>query len=266
MQQAFDSIAKNYDVSFTFSEIGKAQREIIWNYIEQAIPQQKKISVLELNCGTGEDALWFAKKGHKVLATDVSTKMLNMANEKIEAVDMRSFIKTMNVDLTKIQAYHFEEKFDLIFSNFGGMNCISSIEMKRLPEELSKLNNYDGRLIMVIMPKYCLWETLYFLFKLNFKDAFRRFSDNGAIAKMNGMEVRTNYYTPKEIRKMFGKYFNVVAIKPIGFVIPPSYLGKFFSTKKKTFNFLKGIEKYFSNQSYLSAFSDHFLIDLQIKK
>jgi hypothetical protein len=115
------------------------------------------------------------------------------------------------------------------------------------------------------MPRYCLWETSYFLIKLNFKKAFRRYS-NGTIAKLNELEFRTFYYTPNQMKKIFAKYFDVVNINPVGFFIPPSYLEKFFAPKVKTFNFLRKMENFFSNQSILAGFSDHFLIDLQVKK
>jgi len=65
---------------------------------------------------------------------------------------------------------------------------------------------------------------------------------------------------------MFSNFFDLVAITPVGFVIPPSYLEKFFVTKKKTLSLLGRIEKYFSDNSFAANFSDHYLIDLQVKK
>ena len=265
MQQAFDTIASSYDTSFTNSIIGTAQREIVWKYLDKSL-SQKKMNILELNSGTGEDALRFANKGHKVIATDISEKMLEIIREKIYESDLSSQIQTQHLDINEIQKRYFEEPIDLVFSNFGGMNCISFKEMNNLSSVLCRLLKPNGRLIMIIMPKYCLWETKYFLLKLNLKKAFRRFSDNGSIAKLNQVELRTFYYSPGQIKRIFRKYFDIMAIKPIGFFVPPSYLEKFFATKKKTFSFLQRSENWITNQSYLAGFSDHFLIDLQVKK
>lgn len=266
MQHAFDTIATGYDASFTHSLIGTAQREIVLRYLEKSLLQQVKLNILELNSGTGEDALWFAKIGHKVLATDISEKMIGIIKEKIDVIDLSSQIQTMKLDIREIQKTNFEERFDLIFSNFGGMNCISLNEMKSLPDALTKLLKPNGRLIMVIMPKYCFWETKYFLLKFNLKKAFRRYSDNGTTAKLNGKELKTFYYIPDQIKKIFKKYFNVITVKPVGFFIPPSYLEKFFESKKRIFNLLKGSENLITNQSYLAGFSDHYLIDFQVKE
>jgi ubiquinone/menaquinone biosynthesis C-methylase UbiE len=265
MQQTFDTVAQSYDASFTHSVIGIAQRNVVWSYLENALSSNDELNILELNCGTGEDALWLAKQGHKVLATDISESMLDVVQQKIDREDLSSRIQTLKLDITKIRNKHFSERFDLILSNFGGMNCISPTEMLQIPDALSNLLNSKGRLIMVLMPRYCLWETSYFLIKLNFKKSFRRYSVDGTFAKLNGLEFRTFYYTPNQIKKIFRKYFDVINIKPVGFFIPPSYLEKFFAPKVKTFNLLKKLEKIFSNQRILAGFSDHFLIDLQVK-
>ncbi|MCU0332917.1 MAG: class I SAM-dependent methyltransferase [Ignavibacteriaceae bacterium] len=265
MRQAFDTVAQSYDASFTHSVIGTAQRNVVWSYLERALSSNDELNILELNCGTGEDALWFGRKGHRLLATDISDEMLTITRMKIENAGLASHVETLKIDINKIEQLEVKEKFDLIFSNFGGMNCISAIEMRQIPSALSRLLNANGRLIMIIMPRYCLWETSYFLIKLNFKKAFRRYS-NGTIAKLNELEFRTYYYTPNQMKKIFAKYFDVVNINPVGFFIPPSYLEKFFAPKVKTFNFLRKMENFFSNQSILAGFSDHFLIDLQVKK
>jgi len=266
MHQAFDTIASGYDNSFTHSLIGTSQREIILRYLEISFPQQTKENVLELNSGTGEDAIWFAKRGHKVLATDISKKMISVIEQKIDELDLSSRIRTMELDIREIGNKNFEGRFNLIFSNFGGLNCISKKDINSLPETLSKLLLPMGRLIMVIMPKYCIWETKYFLLKFNFKKAFRRYSENGTIAKLSGEKLRTFYYTPGQIKEIFKKYFDVIAVHPVGFFIPPSYMEKFFKSKRKTFNLLKILESSVTNQSFLAGFSDHYLIDLQVKE
>ena len=266
MQQAFDTVAQSYDAFFTHSVIGIAQRDVVWSYLESSLSSSDKLNILELNCGTGEDALWFAKKGHKVLATDISEKMLEITQEKIHEANLLSRVQTMQIDIRKIDSAGIKEKFDLVFSNFGGMNCISFEEMKKLPSEVKKLLKPDGQLIMVVMPAFCLWETIYFFLKFNFRKAFRRLSNEGIIAKFNGAEIKTFYFSPARIKKLFKQDFEVLSIKPIGFIIPPSYLDSFFSSRQKMINTLGKLEQAVNGFSFLSGFSDHYLIDLQVKE
>ncbi len=265
MQQAFDTIANDYDASFTNSFIGKAQRNIVWNYLERSISSGEKLNVLELNCGTGEDAVWFGKRGHHVLATDISENMLAIAQKKISDAGLDSLIKTMKLDISKIDYTVFNEKFDLIFSNFGGLNCISFKEMEKLSTEITKLLNPNGQIIMVIMPTFCFWETFYFLLKLNFKKAFRRFSEKAIAVKLNGSDVNIYYHSPLKVKKIFAQNFKLISVKPVGFFIPPSYLDNFFSSRNKIFNALKKLEQAIYGFSFFSGSSDHYLIQFQVK-
>jgi len=265
MQQAFDTIAEEYDTIFIRSIIGNAQRENVWSFLEKTLPKNKNLNILELNCGTGEDALWFAKKGHKVLATDISEKMIEITKEKLNKAGLLLTVRTMQIDINKIDSSGIEEKFDLVFSNFGGMNCISFKGMEKLPSEIKKLLKPEGQFIMVVMPSFCLWETFYFVLKLNFRKAFRRLSKKGAIARLNGTELKTFYFSPAQIKKNFKEDFDVLSIKPIGFFIPPSYLDNFFSSRNKMFNTLQKLEQAVKDFSFLSSFSDHFMINFRVR-
>lgn len=265
MQQAFDTIAEEYDKSFTQSIIGKAQRKIVWSYLEKTLDKNKNLNILELNCGTGEDAIWFAKKGHKVLASDISEKMIEITEDKLSNAGLLLTSRTIQIDINKIDSSGIKEKFDLVFSNFGGMNCISFNEMEKLPSEIKKLLKPEGQFIMVVMPSFCLWEIFYFLLKLNFRKAFRRLSKKGTIAKLNGTELIIFYFSPARIKNIFKENFELLSIKPIGFFIPPSYLDNFFSSKNKMLNTLQKLEKAVMEISFLSNSSDHFLIQFRVR-
>jgi len=265
MQQAFDTIAKNYDSIFTQSKIGKAQRDIVWNYLENILSNKKNLKILELNCGTGEDAVWFAQRGHFILATDQSDKMLEITQQKAIENKLSGNIETRKVNLNKIEESNLNETYDLIFSNFGGINCMSFEDLFKLPNALSRNLTPSGRIIMVIMPTFCVWEMIYFTLKLNLKKAFRRSSTKKVKVNLNGEELSVEYYTPILINKIFSKEFIQAKLKPVGFFIPPSYLEKFFSSKHKTFNTIKRLESFVTEWSLLTNYSDHYLIDL-IKK
>lgn len=266
MQIAFDRIASSYDETFTNTEIGKRQRSIVWNYLEKALPVDDQLDILELNCGTGEDALFLANKGHRVTATDASDEMLNITNAKILEYGFEKNVSTEKINIEELTEGTLDKKFDLIFSNFGGLNCVKKEALQKLSNELKLLLNTKGRIIFVLMPKFCLWESVYFITKLEFNKSFRRLRTGYTIAKVGGSDVKTYYYSPSMIKKNFSKNFNVRNIIPIGFFIPPSYLNSYFTKKLKTLNFLGGLESKSSNLSVLSNAADHFLIDMELKE
>ena len=82
MGESFDIAAHNYDEVFTHSIIGKAQRKLIRNHFINSINKNAK-NVLEINCGTGEDAIWLINQNYNVIATDISENMISIANTKV---------------------------------------------------------------------------------------------------------------------------------------------------------------------------------------
>ena len=267
MKKDFDHIAKDYDTDFTFSEIGKGQRNSVYKFLHK-LPN--KLKILELNCGTGEDAIWLAKQNNQVLATDISLEMIAVAKQKAIEIDNLKFkqldINNLDFRLIDDRRKTKNSKFDIIFSNFGGLNCLNPSEIKKFFKNASKISNKSGKLILVIMPKNTLWERLYFTLKGQFKKAKRRNTYDSINVNVAGKQVKTWYYNPKDIKKMASPYFKVVARKPIGFFIPPSYLENYFVKHKRFLSFLYLLEKRMTKFGFLSKYSDHYLIELEICK
>lgn len=261
MNPEFDAVASIYDQSFSNTLIGKAQRDIVWKYLDQHLPANP-ISILEINCGTGEDATYLAGKGHSVLATDASTEMIQIVSQKISTNNLSNKIETAIWDLNNPFPFA-NKKFDLIFSNFGGINCLSPDALKKLNTTCSQLLNENGKLIFVVMGRFCLMESIYFLLKGKFKSAFRRSSKKPVQAKIGGDGmIDIWYYKPSELIRNFSPDFKYVTKRPVGLFVPPSYLENYFSKRKKTFRLFLKVDRTFSSMSFTSSLSDHYIIEL----
>ena len=264
MGMPFDHIASPYDSLFSRSPIGQLQRKRVWKYIETIIPELKGFEMLELNCGTGEDAVLFGEGGFNIVATDITEEMLKVTQKKAEQFSMQNKISSHYLDLETFNETLFDKKFDLIFSNFGGINCINPDCLKVLLNKLPTILNPGGRFIGVVMPKFCAWETVFFLLRLQFRKAFRRFTSKQAISDLHGPNVKTWYYRPSQLTTWSRENFKVVSMRPIGLALPPAYLERFFSVKKRWLLRLDKIEKKLSNSSLCSGMADNYLIDLQL--
>lgn len=265
MGTPFDHIASAYDADFSRSAIGQWQRRQVWQYIESIIPQLRGMEMLELNCGTGEDAMMFSEKGFNIVATDVSEEMLKITRQKAQQYSMQSRISSHYLDLESFDETMFDKKFDLIFSNFGGLNCINPQALQRLLQKLPALLTPGGRFIAVIMPKFCWWESWYFLAKLQWKNIFRRWTNEDVPANLNGVIQKTWYFHPAEVRRWARHHFITRSTHPIGMMLPPSYLETFFAKHPRWLRRLGKWEQACRNMSWLSGMSDHFIIDLQVK-
>ena len=101
MHNDFDVAAPLYDNIFTYSNIGKAQRKLVFKYLKPIISQGKKLSILELNCGTGADAIVFANMNHEVIATDISEGMIAVAKAKEHPKNLQFKVKDINTITSK---------------------------------------------------------------------------------------------------------------------------------------------------------------------
>jgi ubiquinone/menaquinone biosynthesis C-methylase UbiE len=264
MAAPFDHIATVQNSLFMKSAIGQMQRKRVWKYIEKVIPQLNGFEMLELNCGTGEDAELFGEKGFNIVATDISSEMLKVTNKRAEQVSMQHRISSHYLDLESFDETLFNKKFDLIFSNFGGLNCINPDSFKKLLNNLPSILNPGGRFIGVIMPKFCAWEMIFFALRLQFKKAFRRFTSTEIITDLHGSNLKTWFYRPAQIKNWSKEKFKLISVNPVGLALPSAYLDTFVTFKRNCLIRLNKVESKLCNTSLFSGMADNYIIDLQL--
>ena len=268
MQEAspFDILATSYDQDFTRTAIGRLQRERVWCVLTQLLGRMNKtLNILEINCGTGEDALMLASLGHHVWASDASAVMVEKAKQKagIE-YNNKLAVKFAQCSFKEISTNFNHHSFDIVFSNFGGLNCISSKELEELSSSLAAITHAESRLVFVVMSRCCIWETLFFAFKGRLKQAFRRQRKSVVFSKGES-NMNIYYYQPENFRNIFSSSFNQENVLPVGFAIPPSYLESFFAKRGGWLQRLQAWDNGWANKSFLSRLSDHFCITLKKK-
>jgi len=244
MLETFDTAAANYDTTFTHTAVGKLQRDRVYFFLEKF------------------DLIWLADRCKSVTASDVSNEMLKVARSKAQN---RKNIDYLKLDLNSFKASQLPDSFDVVFSNFGGLNCISPENLKPLMRELSSSLNEKGCAALVVMPKKTFLERLYFRVKGQKEKISRRNTSNAVMANVEGNVVPTWYYDPDDIKSYIEPYFKVITVKPIGLLVPPSYLDSFFKSKKYLLSFLGWIDRRLDFFSGLSSYGDHFIIILEKK-
>jgi ubiquinone/menaquinone biosynthesis C-methylase UbiE len=219
--------------------------------------------ILELNCGTGEDALFFAQHGHSVHATDVSEGMLARLNEKKDAAFFGGRITTELCSFNQLEALNNKGPFDAVFSNFGGLNCTG--ELDKVLSSLGPLLKPGGVITLVIIPPFCLWETLL-LFKGRFKTATRRFfSSKGRKAHIEGVYFTCWYYRPGFVIKSLKKEFTLLKTEGLCTLVPPSYMDGFAEKHPLLYRYLVKKEEQLKEAWPWRNTGDYFIISLQKK-
>ena len=266
-QSPFDILAETYDADFTLSQIGKLQRNRVWKFLNTVLQTcDRPLKILEINCGTGEDALRLAAQGHTVIATDDSEAMIEKAQQKLAGSKIRSNqIEFIQCSFNELKQNFQNEKFDLVFSNFGGINCINEAEVTKLGNDLSSIINSNGYLFLTVMSRFCLWETFYYLIKGKLNTAFRR-QKKFIRFNVNGSSMPVFYYSPRDLRKLVQSKFKLVETYPVGLFIPPSYLEKQFLNRRHWLNKLNSWEERLGKYSMFSLVADHYSIILKQDK
>ena len=214
---AFDAFAPDYDATFTHTRLGQMLRPRVWRHLSAAFAPGQH--VLELACGTGEDAVWLAQQGVRVTATDGSAEMVAKAKAKAKA---EAEVIVEQVSLQDIIAGHFEQVFDGVYSNFGGLNTID--DWRPLAKALAKIVRPGGKVVLVPMGPFCPWEILWHLGHGQVKTAFRRFGGQ-AIARIGGAGIPIWYPPARRLQADFSPWFRHLRTESLELWTPPSYLG-----------------------------------------
>jgi ubiquinone/menaquinone biosynthesis C-methylase UbiE len=255
--KAFTRQAPVFDGLYSNNTIINYKRQRVREAALQQLP--KCGSILELNCGTGEDALFFAQKGFTVHGTDLSTGMLGQFEQKTDAY--RDAVTFEQCSYTELGSLQNIGPYDMIFSNFGGLNCTG--ELDKVLASFDGLLKPGGTATLVIISKFCLWETLL-VFKGRFKTAFRRFfSSKGRKARVEGEYFKCWYYNPDYVINKLGPEFELAGLEGLCTIVPPSYIENFAEKDPLLYRFLVRQEDRLKNKWPWKYVGDYYIISMR---
>jgi ubiquinone/menaquinone biosynthesis C-methylase UbiE len=235
----FDHIADSYDKTWTNTPVGRIQRNAVWRELDRVVKPGDR--VLDLGCGTGEDALHFMQACATVDALDGSPGMVEAARRR--GVDARL--------LRLEQIGEFDGSFDLVLSNFGALNCVQ--DLAALREPLSRLIHPGGTLAICVMNRFCFWETAYYAARGQFKKASRRWEGEREVSS----GLRVYYPSARTIKAAFSPEFRLIRDLGIGVAIPPSYVKRI---PPQILNLLETCDRWVAGSKIGRAVADHRLL------
>ena len=221
---AYDRNADKYDEFIENNPNLARMRQRVYKFITARLPKGSRI--LDLACGTGTDAVWFAQNGYSVHGVDISGEMLERAKKKAIDLNLQDRLSFEQLSYTELKNTNLDP-FDLTFSNFGGLNCVA--DMSLVAESVRPLLKPNARVIWALMPPFCLWESAMLL-RGKVRLATRRFSGSSTVFK-EGLNYPVYYYKPSQIGKAWGKDFRIESIEALSVITPPA-TNKDFAVKR----------------------------------
>ncbi len=267
---AFDAFASEYDDTFTHSQLGEWLRPRVWQHLSHHF--QPGDHILELACGTGEDALWLAQHGIHVAATDGSAEMVRVAAAKAARAGLSDKVQVYQLSLQEMAVSRWPlaagellpaasrqppTAFSGILSNFGGLNTIA--DLRPLAQALASLVQPGGKAILVPMGPVCPWEVVWYGLHGDLKTAFRR--RGRATAKIGPTTIPIWYPSARQVRQAFSPWFRHLKTESLGFFLPPSYLEHLVHRWPRLFRTLNHLDK--TTASLWRGWGDHVIIILE---
>lgn len=255
---AFDPLAQTYDSDFTRSPVARWLRGRVHGRLDMLL--RPGDHVLELGCGTGEDAAYIATRGVHVTATDASPAMLQMARMKHAQhnKEVAPFADFRLLDLNAPPADGFDEGYDAVYANFGVLNCVD--DRAALAAWLAARIKPGGVAAFGVMSPQCAWEIIWNLAHLKPGRARRR-SKPARFATAAGL-VNVTYPLPRHLKDEVAADFGCTFLAPLGLFLPPSEMFGVVEKRPALLERLKRLETRFTSPS-LARFADHYWIEFE---
>ncbi len=253
-ENPFDLVAQNYDETFEESPVTQSLRRLIQNTLLRHFAPGEH--VLELNCGTGTDAIALAGHGIRVTATDDSQAMLDRASRKLSADQTGGLVGFERMGFEDLHVLG-DRTFDGVFSNFGGLNCAENLPA--LVAELSKRVRPGGAFIACVMNKTCVWEMTSFLARGRLSQAGRRLGRDRGMVGVGGRFVPVTYYSPGSFSLAIDEWFAAEESYGVSIFSPSSNSGRFVNRFPRATRVLVRCDSAIRRLPLFASMGDHFV-------
>ena len=200
---AFDREANDYAARWDAHPLVRLFRARVVEAVARATPPPARL--LDLGCGIGTDAGLFAALGYDVVAVDSSAEMVRRAVESGARAICREIGEAGGLGL-----------FDVVFSNFGALNCVPTPEAAGLVKATLRSG---GVFLAVTMAARCPAEQVALAMRGRWP--FRR----GPEAPVQGVSVPLVYPTADTWKNVLGQGFRCDRVAALGALVAPPDLG-----------------------------------------
>jgi ubiquinone/menaquinone biosynthesis C-methylase UbiE len=257
--EAFSRTAEKYDAFARDHPNQTRMRQRVYAHLRHFIPVGSRI--LELNAGTGTDAVELVRQGYIVHATDIAPGMLARAREKSQQPGLHGLMTVQECSFTRLDKIN-GAPYDAIFSNLGGLNCIP--DLSPVIEQLLNVIKPGGLVTWVLMPPVCLWEMAE-VFRGHPRLAFRRFAKNGTRTHLEGLYFTCYYFRPEQVVRWFGLKYELLAIEGLSVITPTAESKNLAKRHPQFYRTLTWFDDRLSARVPWRGWGDFFIITLRYR-
>jgi len=252
----FDAAAPTYDEDFSHTTFGQLLRRRFYEMAVASFAETGRL--LDIGCGTGQDAAFFSRNGWQVTGVDASPGMLRMASAK-------------QLPNTNFQAYALpgqlpfsDSAFDGIYSHLGALNCLPPDDHPI--QELNRVLKPGGILILSLMNRIYPAEIIGYLLLLSPRKAFRRFGRQPVKIRTGESMIPVWYPRKQEILSKYQPVFSLrdIAAQPV--LIPPAVLTNKLPLESRLITFFFKADRILCRLPGIRMLGDHTLYLFQKRR
>ncbi len=256
---AFDAVASEYDDDFSHSALGQMLRARLWTILEAEMPAHGRL--LELGCGTGEDAVHLSRRGATVLATDQSTEMLMMTKAKAAGAGVSVQTQRLDLEAPTLDDSDQGRRFDGAWSSFGPLNCVA--DRQPLWRFLAQHIVPGGVVVLVVMAPLTPWDWLWFGGHGQLRAATRRLRSGRVANAGAGGRVRVWYPSWRQLVEESGAAFHLRRVEGIGALLPISEASHLVTRFPRLFRLAARMERHLGRLPPWPSLCDHYALVLE---
>lgn len=252
---AFDAIAPIFDDRFgAWTSVAAQRRAVRAAFLQQFPPRGY---LLEIGGGTGEDALFLAERGFRVLLTDASPAMVDIARQKLSALDScAEVVAGEDIEVFAEKRHRAgEPRLDGAFSNFAPLNCVQDIGS--VARGLALLLKPGAVAMLVLFGTCCPGEMLVETLRGRPQNALRRFTRAAAPARLAKRNFEVFYHRSSYLRRAFQPWFELERRIGVGVAVPPSAAEPWISRHPHLLANMEAFDQVMARP--LASFGDHVL-------
>ena len=255
--EAFSRTADKYDAFAEDHPHLTRLRSKVYTHLGRFLPPGSRL--IELNAGSGVDAVHLAQQGYFVHATDIAPGMLARFHDKVDRLGLQDRVTIQEcsfTELEKVQAV----SFDAVFSDMGGLNCIP--DLSPVIQSLPNVLRPGGLVTWVLMPRVCLWEIAE-LFRGHPKLAFRRFSRTGTRSHLEGLYFNVYYFSPQQVLRWFGDDYQFLSLEGLSVITPTAESKNLAKRFPRIYRALALLDDYLAPHAPWSGWGDFYILSLR---
>ena len=246
---AFDAVAPDYDRSFGRNPIGLLFRHVVQARLEALF--QPGDRVLDLGCGTGEDAVTLASRGIRVVGLDASPAMIDRARKKASERGLGpeecrfETLEAENLDAAGAG-------FDGAYSNFGALN---GAHLPTVGAALAAALGPGAAIVVSLLGPWPLPAVI--------RRTLTGMGDprRSRAPRVGGVPLAVSYPTLAEVRAALGPGLDWTDAYALGVLVPGPDHERWAADHPQAFGVLAAIERAVRRWPGLRQLGDHMVLE-----